>query len=218
VVTQFLYIIAQIGINAFAVNYIVENAVTKSAAGETVTSPLFAWYGSITHAGTTDATAAFVVTFAMVLYAVGRFSGAPISRVIKPHLMLALYGILNSVVIVLAMADIKMVSWIILPLCWLFMSIMFPFIFAMSVRNLGEKTKIAASFHVIAVGAAGSIAAVGMGYLWDKYHSVGISFSMPLIGFLATAAYGLAYPSLLKMSEQAEREPRGFEVLPKSGA
>jgi MFS transporter, FHS family, L-fucose permease len=102
----------------------------------------------------------------------------------------------------LAMADIKMVSWMILPLCWLFMSIMFPFIFAMSVRNLGPQTKIAASFHVIAVGAAGSIAAVGMGYLWDTYHSVGISFSMPLIGFIATAAYGLIYPRLLEKSAQ----------------
>ena len=40
------------------------------------------------------------------------------------------------------MADIKHVSWMVLPFCWLFMSIMFPFIFAMSLRNLGEQTKI----------------------------------------------------------------------------
>ena len=203
VFTQFLYIIAQIGINAFALNYILENAMVKNASGTTSTSPLFAWYGSLTHAATPEATAAYVITFAMILYAAGRFSGAPISRVIKPNLMLAIYGIANSIVILLAMADIKMVSWMILPFSWLFMSIMFPFIFAMSVRNLGPQTKIAASFHVIAVGAAGSIAAVGMGYLWDTYHSVGISFTMPLIGFIATAAYGLVYPRLLKMSEQA---------------
>ena len=49
VVTQFLYIIAQIGINAFAVNYIVENAIIKDASGTTSTAPLFAWYG-ILHA------------------------------------------------------------------------------------------------------------------------------------------------------------------------
>lgn len=203
VVTQFLYIIAQIGVNAFAVNYIVENAVTKDAAGNTITSPLFAWYGSLTHAATPDATAAYVVTFAMVLYAVGRFSGAAISRVIKPNVMLTVYGILNSVVILVAIADIKLISWIVLPLCWLFMSIMFPFIFAMSVRNLGAQTKIAASFHVIAVGAAGSIAAVLIGWLWDRYHSVGISFAVPLVCFLATIVYGLAYPRLLERSSKA---------------
>ncbi|MGD0139934.1 MAG: MFS transporter [Tepidisphaeraceae bacterium] len=203
VFTQFLYIIAQIGINAFAVNYIVQNAIVTDASGATSTSPLFAWYQSATHAGTADATAAFVITFAMVLYAVGRFSGAPIARMVKPNLMLALYGIANSIVIMLAIADIKMVSWMILPLCWLFMSIMFPFIFAMSIHNLGPQTKIAASFHVMAVGAAGSISAVLMGWLWDRYHSVGISFTLPLIGFIATTIYGLAYPWLLEKSAKA---------------
>jgi FHS family L-fucose permease-like MFS transporter len=204
VFTQFLYIISQIGINAFAVNYIVQNAVVTDAAGTTSTAPLFTWYKSLTHAVTADETAAYVIGFvAMVLYAIGRFSGAPIARVIKPNLMLALYGIANSIVILLAIADIKMVSWMILPLCWLFMSIMFPFIFAMSVRNLGQQTKIAASFHVMAVGAAGSISAVLMGWLWDRYHSVGISFTLPLIGFVATTIYGLAYPRLLDKSTQA---------------
>lgn len=203
VFTQFLYIIAQIGINAFAVNYILENAIVKDASGKTSTAPLFDWYASLTHAATPEAAAAYVITFAMILYAVGRFTGAPIARVIKPNLLLALYGIANSGVILLTMADIKMVSWMILPLCWLFMSIMFPFIFAMSLRNLGAQTKIAASFHVIAVGAAGSISAVLMGWLWDRYHSVGLSFTLPLIGFIATTIYGLVYPRLLDKSAKA---------------
>lgn len=203
VFTQFLYIIAQIGINAFAVNYILENAIVKDASGATKAAPLFTWYESLTRAATPEAAAAYVITFAMILYAVGRFTGAPIARVIKPNLLLALYGIANSIVILLTIADIKMVSWMILPLCWLFMSIMFPFIFAMSLRNLGPQTKIAASFHVIAVGAAGSISAVLMGWLWDRYHSVGISFTLPLIGFIATTIYGLVYPRLLEKSEKA---------------
>ena len=203
VFTQFLYIIAQIGINAFALNYILENAMVKDASGITTKAPLFAWYESLTHAATPEAAAAYVITFAMILYAAGRFTGAPLARLIKPNLLLAIYGIANSIVILLAIADIKMVSWMILPLCWLFMSIMFPFIFAMSLRNLGAQTKIAASFHVVAVGAAGSIAALLMGFLWDRYHSVGISFTLPLIGFIATTIYGLVYPRLLEKSAKA---------------
>ena len=212
VFTQFLYIIAQIGINAFAVNYILENAIVKDASGTTSTAPLFDWYATVTHAATPEAAAAYVITLAMVLYAVGRFTGAPISRVIKPNLLLAIYGVANSIVIVLAMADIKMVSWMILPLCWLFMSIMFPFIFAMSLRNLGAQTKIAASFHVIAVGAAGSISAVLMGWLWDRYHSVGVSFTLPLIGFVATTIYGLAYPRLLEKSASDDDRQAGVRA------
>ena len=203
VFTQFLYIISQIGIGAFAVNYIVQNAIVKDAAGNTSTSPLFSWYQTLTHAKTADATAAYVVSFAFILYAIGRFSGAAIAKVIKPNFMLAIYGVANSIIIIVAMADIKMISWLILPFSFLFMSIMFPFVFAMSIRNLGSQTKIAASFHVMAVGLAGSISAVAMGWLWDTYHSVAISFALPLLGFIAITLYGLAYPKLLEKSTNA---------------
>lgn len=203
VLTQFFYVMSQIGINAFAVNYILENAITKDAAGTTTTAPLFAWFASVTRAATPEATAAYVVTLAMVLYALGRFTGAPITRVIGPHLLLVLYGIANTLVMLVVMADIKMVSWVIFPLCWLFMSVMFPFIFAMSMRNLGARTKVAASFQVMAAGAGGSISAVLMGLLWDRYHSAGISFALPMIGFVVTALYGFLYPALLEKSRRA---------------
>jgi len=71
--------------------------------------------------------------------------------VIKPNLLLSLYGIANCIIILLVMANLKHVSWKALPFCWLFMSIMFPFIFAMSLRNLGEKTKLVASFQIMSI-------------------------------------------------------------------
>lgn len=203
VATQFLYVAAQIGVNAFAVNYILENAIVKSVSGVAETAPLFAKYAALTHANTPEAAAAYVVTFAMVLYAIGRFSGMPIMQYVKPNVLLAIYGVANTIVILLVMANIKMVSWMVLPFCWLFMSIMFPSIFAMSLRNLGPKTKIAASFQVMSVGAAGTIAAVFMGWLADHFNSMAICFILPLIGFIASTLYGLVYPSLLKKSAEA---------------
>jgi MFS transporter, FHS family, L-fucose permease len=202
IATQFFYIAAQVGVNAFAVNYILENAVIKNESGETITAPLFAWYGTITNATRPESTAAYVITIAMVLYAIGRFSGALITRYIKPNALLAIYGIANSIVILLIMADIKLVSWMILPFCWLFMSIMFPFIFAMSLRNLGPKTKFAASFQIMAI-VGGAIAPPFMGWLADHYHSMSICFILPLIGFIAPAIYGLVYPRLLEKSRLA---------------
>jgi MFS transporter, FHS family, L-fucose permease len=202
IATQFLYIAAQVGVNAFAVNYILENAITKNASGATVTAPLFAWYGTVTNAAKPESTAAYVITIAMILYAIGRFSGAPITRFIKPNSLLALYGIANSIVILLVMADIKLVSWMILPFCWLFMSIMFPFIFAMSLRNLGPKTKLAASFQIMSI-VGGAIAPPLMGWLADNYHSMAICFILPLIGFIAPTIYGLVYPRLLEKSSRA---------------
>ncbi len=202
IVTQFLYIAAQVGVNAFAVNYILENAITTNAAGATSVDSLFAWYRAFTGAATPEAAAAYVVTIAMVLYAAGRFSGAAIAKVIPSHRMLSLYGIANTIIILLVMANIEHVSWRILPFCWLFMSIMFPFIFAMSLRNLGEKTKLAASFQIMSI-VGGAVAPPLMGWLADNWHSMSICFIVPLVGFVATTVFGFLYPRLLAMSARA---------------
>jgi MFS transporter, FHS family, L-fucose permease len=202
IVTQFLYIAAQVGVNAFAVNYILTNAISSDASGATVTDPLFAWYRAATGAATPEATAAYVVTIAMVLYALGRFTGAAIAKVIRPNLLLSLYGIANCAIVLVLMADVKNLSWRVLPFCWLFMSIMFPFIFAMSLRNLGERTKIAASAQIMSI-VGGAIAPPLMGWLADEYHSMAICFVVPLIGFIAPTLYGFAYPRLLKRSAAA---------------
>ena len=208
IVTQFLYIVSQIGMFAYAVNYILENAVTI-ANGKEVLAQLFAWYGSITGAKTHSATAAYVMTFANILYAAGRFTGAPIARVIKPHFLLACYGIFNCLLLLVIIADIKHVSWMILPLCWLFMSIMFPFIFAMSLRNLGAKTKVGASIQIMSI-VGGAIAGPLMGWLADTF-GMAISFALPLIGFIATAIYGFAYPRLLGQSARAASAAMGSQ-------
>jgi FHS family L-fucose permease-like MFS transporter len=202
IVTQFLYIAAQVGVNAFAVNYILSNAITTDAAGAVSVDPRFAWYRAFTGAATPEATAAYVITIAMVLYAVGRFSGAAIARVVRPNRMLSLYGVANCLIVLVVMADVKHASWIVLPFCWLFMSIMFPFIFAMSLRNLGAQTKLAASFQIMSI-VGGAIAPPLMGWLADEYHSMALCFAVPLVGFVATTLYGLAYPRLLRRSAAA---------------
>jgi MFS transporter, FHS family, L-fucose permease len=209
IAAQFLYIAAQVGVNAFAVNYILENAITKDAAGTMVTDRLFSWYGGLTGAATPEATAAYVVSIAMILYATGRFTGAAIAKVIKPNLLLALYGIANMGIMVVVMADLKHFSWMALPFCWFFMSIMFPFIFAMSLRDLGEQTRFAASFQIMSI-VGGAIAAPLMGFLADTYHNMALCFALPLIGFLAATLYGLIYPRLLAKSlrqNQAQASP-----------
>ncbi len=209
IAAQFLYIAAQAGVNAFAVNYILENAISKDAAGTTVVDRLFAWYGGLTGAPTPEATAAYVVTIAMILYATGRFTGAAIAKVIQPNLLLALYGIANMGIMLVAMADLKHFSWIALPFCWFFMSIMFPFIFAMSLRDLGEQTRLAASFQIMSI-VGGAIAPPLMGFLADTYHNMALCFVLPLIGYLAATLYGCTYPRLLEKSlrqNQAQASP-----------
>lgn len=70
-------------------------------------------------------------------------------------------------------------------------------------KNHLPAPRLAASFQVMAAGAAGSVSAVLMGWLWDRFHSVGVSFAVPLIGFVVTAIYGFLYPGLLEKSRRA---------------
>ncbi len=42
-----------------------------------------------------------------------------------------------------------------------------------------------------------------MGWLRNCDHGVGISFTLPLLRFLAAALHGLLYPRLLERSEKA---------------
>jgi FHS family L-fucose permease-like MFS transporter len=195
-VTQFLYIAAQVGVNAFALNYILENAITKTATGEVVEAPLFSWYRVATGSTTPEATAAYVVTIAMFLYAIGRFTAPLATKLMETHRLLFWYGAVNCVIIVIVMLNVRQVSWMILPFCWLFMSIMFPFIFAMSLRNLGTQTKLAASFQIMSI-VGGAISPPLMGQLADRYGSMAVCFIIPLIGFAAPTIYGAAYPRLL---------------------
>jgi FHS family L-fucose permease-like MFS transporter len=76
----------------------------------------------------------------------------------------------------------------------------------MSLRNLGERTKLAASFQIMSI-VGGALAPPLMGWLADTYHSMAVCFVLPLAGFIAPALYGLAYPRLLEQSARAGAVP-----------
>ena len=201
VATQFLYVAAQVGVNAFALNFILENAFTQGQGALPGPAPLFGWMTDITGAARPESAAAYVISIAMVLYALGRFSGGWLSRFLAPERLLALFGLCNVLVMLLVVADIPRVSWMILPLSWLFMSIMFPFIFALSLQNLGARTKLASSFLIMAI-VGGAVSPPLMGWIADVRGEMAICFLLPLVGFAATALYGLFYQRLDRLSRE----------------
>jgi FHS family L-fucose permease-like MFS transporter len=71
------------------------------------------------------------------------------------------------------------------------MSIMYPTHFALGIRGLGEKTKLAASWMVTAV-VGGAILPYFMGLIADKY-SMRAGFLMPLGCFAFIAFYGFSW-------------------------
>jgi FHS family L-fucose permease-like MFS transporter len=66
---------------------------------------------------------------------------------------------------------------------------MYPTHFALAIRGLGERTKLASSWMVTAI-VGGSVMPILMGWLADNY-SMRVGFLMPLACFAFIAFYGL---------------------------
>jgi FHS family L-fucose permease-like MFS transporter len=171
VVAQFLYVAAQTGIFSFCVNYIIENDPSVPAARASK------WLGGI----------------GFVLFMVGRACGSGIISQFKPNLVLAAYAAINVLLSALAMAGGN-VGLVAMFGTFFFMSVMFPTIFALGIRGLGDHTKLGSSLIVMSI-VGGAIAPPFMGHIADV-HSMRIGFVVPLVCFVLIAVYGLFWKKL----------------------
>jgi FHS family L-fucose permease-like MFS transporter len=70
------------------------------------------------------------------------------------------------------------------------MSIMFPTIFALGIKDLGEETKYASSLLVMSI-IGGALAPLLMGFISDKTGSMQTAYIVPLCCFLVVLYFGL---------------------------
>ncbi len=165
VLAQFLYVGAQAGIFSFFINYVLENVHGISAVRAS------SWLG----------------VFGFGLFLVGRLCGSGVVSAIRPDRALMVYAALNVVLCSLVMAGGK-AGFFALFGTFFFMSIMFPTIFALSIRGLGEHTKFGSSLIVMSI-VGGAIAPPLMGHIADV-SSMRVGFVIPLLCFGCIAFYG----------------------------
>jgi len=162
VVALFFYVAAQTGINSFFINFAAE-------------------------AGLTNRLAAILLSFGgMGLFMVGRFAGSWGTRYILPEKLLFAVSLLAITTMILVIFDLGTISLVALLLCFLFEAIMFPTIFALSIKNLGNKTKKGSSILIMAI-VGGAISPVLMGYIGESDMSIG--FIVPLVCFIVVLLY-----------------------------
>jgi len=128
------------------------------------------------------------------LFLLGRFTGSFALRLFKAHSMLALYSVANALMMVLIMFPLGWWSVVGLFMSFFFMSITYPTIFALGIHGLGEETKKAASFIVMAI-VGGAVMPMFMGWLADNW-GMRTGFLMPLICFVFIAIYGAFWQKL----------------------
>lgn len=165
VIAQFFYVAAQVSIGAFFINYVTEHV-----------------------AGISSEKAAVLLSVAMVFFLVGRFLGTALMGRIAPATLLFAFACANVVLCVLVMAGFGWASVIALVATFFFMSIQFPTIFALGVKNLGAQTKRGASFIIMAI-VGGALAPPLMGLLADRT-STALSFLIPAACFVVVAWFG----------------------------
>lgn len=166
VIAQFFYVAAQVGVGAFFINYTTEHWHTLS-----------------------NQNASYLLSVGMISFMVGRFFSTWLMGFVRPATLLVLYAIINIVLCGVVVAGIDNVSVIALVAIFFFMSIMFPTIFAMGVKNMGKQTKRASSVMIMAI-VGGAVMPYLMGAIADHYNTA-VSYALPMVCFAVVLIYAV---------------------------
>ena len=166
VIAQLFYVGAQVCVGSFFIRF------SKQVMDLPERDAAF-WWGSI----------------AMVGFMAGRFVGTFLMKFIKPATLLSIYSLINILLLAIALlTDGNIAVYTILAVPF-FMSIMFPTIFALGIKGLGEEAKIASSFLVMSI-VGGAIFPLFMGLISDATGSIQNAYIIPLICFMVVFYFG----------------------------
>jgi FHS family L-fucose permease-like MFS transporter len=140
------------------------------------------------YAHTTDRIAGILLACSMGLFTIGRFVSTALMRRFSPGKIMTTYGLLNVVLLLMGIFSPGWMGLMAILLTSFFMSLMFPTIFAMGLKDLGPNTNIAGSFLVMAI-VGGAVMTPLMGLLAEFLHSTALAYQIPLYGNLGIAAY-----------------------------
>ncbi|MNY32889.1 L-fucose-proton symporter [compost metagenome] len=78
-----------------------------------------------------------------------------------------------------------------------FMSIMFPTIFSLGIKDLGSDTKLGSSLIIMSI-VGGAVLPPVMGYIADVTHNIQIGYIVPLVCFVVVLVFGLKGHKVVK--------------------
>lgn len=165
VIAQLLYVGAQVGVASFVIR--------------------FAEYLA---PGTADKTAANYLKFHLLGFMIGRFGGSAMMKYIPAPRLLSIFAGGALICICIALTASGAVPIWSVVLIGFFHSIMFPTIFALGIKDLGDYTKLGSSLLVMAI-IGGSILPAIMGYISD-HSSIQRAFVVPLCCYLYILYFG----------------------------
>jgi FHS family L-fucose permease-like MFS transporter len=151
--------------------------------------PFFEWLAGSSEELTPKRWAGFHLTFGFLLFMIGRFFGTWLMSFIRPQKLLSIYAVTTLLLFLVAILVGGLFAVVCILLANFFMSIMFPTIFALGTKNLGEQVKIGSSLIIMAI-VGGAILPPILGMIADATKSYQTAFLLPALCFLAIAWYG----------------------------
>jgi FHS family L-fucose permease-like MFS transporter len=178
VIAQFFYVGAQVGTWSYYIQYIQD--YTRQP----------------------EKVAGYLLTGSLVAFGVGRFTATYLMKFFQPSRLMGIYGCIN---VTLVGVGVLFPGWIGVWAVFLtsfFMSLMFPTIFALGIKELGPNTKLGGSMIIMAI-IGGAVATPIMGLLFQMTHSMAVAMVVPLVCYTFITYYAFS-GSKVRLPEMAE--------------
>ncbi len=167
VIAQFFYVGAQVCISSFFIRY---SKFTSGLSELTITNRHYLGY-------------------LLLCFMIGRYVGTFLMTRIKPQQLLWIYSACNLVLLAYCVLVGGQLGMFAMMGVEFFMSIMFPTIFALGIRDLGDQTKIGSSFMVMSI-VGGALIPLALGYV-SRQSNVQLAYTVPLVCFIFVLYFGL---------------------------
>jgi FHS family L-fucose permease-like MFS transporter len=178
VIAQFFYVGAQVGTWSYYIQYIQD--YTRQP----------------------EKIAGYLLTGSLVAFGVGRFTATYLMKFFQPSRLMGIYGCIN---VTLVAVGVLFPGWIGVWAVFLtsfFMSLMFPTIFALGIKELGPNTKLGGSMIIMAI-IGGAVAPPIMGLLFQLTHSMAVAMLVPLVCYIFITYYAFI-GSKVRLPEMVE--------------
>ncbi|MBB6127155.1 L-fucose:H+ symporter permease [Mucilaginibacter lappiensis] len=141
-------------------------------------------------AGLTEVQATYYLSICGFAFLIGRFIGTFLMRYYSSTALLAAYAGINILLCVIAIFGHGMVTvYTVIGICF-FMSIMFPTIFALGIKELKGDTEFGSSLIIMSI-VGGAVLPRVFGYISDATGNIQYGYIVPLLCFVVVAFFGL---------------------------
>jgi FHS family L-fucose permease-like MFS transporter len=132
--------------------------------------------------------AGYLLTSTLAAFAIGRFASGHLMKRFPPNQLLGVFALANVMLLLFGVLRPGWTGLMAVLLTSFFMSLMFPTIFALGIRDLGDHTKEGASLIVMAI-IGGGVFTLLIGTTYQLTKSTAMSMIVPLLCYAVVAVF-----------------------------